>query len=85
MALGDTDTFTADTLTQPEDFASSEGGPISAPISASTRAPTPMRTPTPRRAESALDSDGLRRAYFTLDFYQKNPQWLANPYTAHAP
>lgn len=89
MALGDTDTFTADEPSQAD--YSAEGGPISDSSTATATAPPAtspgvMVRPVQQNQSSrpSLPQPNLDRAYHTMDFLQRNPQWLANPYTRHA-
>lgn len=70
------DQFTLDTTPQTE-TSSTPSVPVAAP--AMTVKPEPRR-----RVESQMQQESLRRAYHTLSFYQRNPQWLADPDTKHA-
>lgn len=84
MPLGDTDTFTADVMSQPDQSDPSMSEAYSGPDSTPKSKDIGLAQPTPSPRQQGFDQPTLDRAYHTIDFLQRNPQWLANPYTQHA-
>lgn len=89
----------ADTFTVPPDASSTsdsslDQGTLISDVSPITSSPQKPSAPSPtvviarptqnRDFSQSVPKDALNRAYHTLDFYQRNPNWLADPDTMHA-
>lgn len=88
MAAGDTDTFTSGTITAPEqpDASMSEAysGDDQPRVSVAPKSSVVVRPVQTQPSQPQVPRDALSRAYHTLNFLQRNPQWLADPDTQHA-
>ncbi len=95
MAIGDTDTSVEQDYASQEGGSISEPMPTTSTASATSATPAPSpanrssvvmtRPMQPQQsAGPQLPQPTLDRAYKMMDFFQQNPQWLANPYTTHA-
>ena len=83
MPLGDTNTLTGDSTSNQYDGGMLEAYSGSAPTRPQSRVLN-VSPKSPTESTNKLPVPTLNRAYKTLEFFQLNPQWLADPDTTHA-